>query len=411
MNLELLKKYAHLIVKVGANVQYGQRVQITSEIDQATLVKEVTEECYKAGASKVDITWTYGAVNRLNYQYASTEELSTVSKWEEEKARQMTEDLPVRIFIDSEDPDELSGISSDKISEVTKCRASVLKKYRDEIDGKHQWLIVGAASPAWAKKVFPQDTEEEAVEKLWNAIFKCCYMDLDEDSVTVWENHTNTMTTKAAWLNEQNFVKLIYKSANGTDFQVDLIPNSKWSGAKDCNHNNNSYYVPNLPTEEVFNSPMRGKCEGRLVSTKPLSWGGQLIDHFYVDFKDGKVSDCHAEIGEETLKKMFAIDEGASMLGEVALVPKESPINRSGIMFFNTLFDENACCHVAVGRGFGEVIEGYIDMSDEELKEIGINDSLIHVDFMVGSDDLDITGIKADGTQVPVFRNGTWANN
>ncbi len=409
MNEVLIKKYAQLIARVGANIQKGQKVRLWAEVDQVPLATAVVEECYKAGAARVEVIWSCGAMNRLDYQYASAEELGTVAEWEEARARQMTEDLPVRIFIESADPDELNGISADMISTVTRMRAKVLKKYRDEIDGKHQWLIVAAASKEWAAKVFPEDDSETAVEKLWKAILDCVYLSEDTDPVSVWEEHTNLMTEKSKWLNEQKFTHLIYKSSNGTDFKVELIPGALWSGAKDYNHTNQTYYVPNLPTEEVFTSPMRGRCEGRLVSTKPLSWSGQLIDRFTVDFKDGKVVDCHAEVGEDTLKKMFAMDEGASMLGEVALVPKESPINQSGLMFYNTLFDENACCHVAVGRGFGEVIEGFIDMTDEELYEIGINDSLIHVDFMVGSDDLNITGVCEDGREVPVFVNGTWA--
>ena len=271
------------------------------------------------------------------------------------------------------------------------------------------WLIVAAPSPAWARKVFPGEPEDIAVEKLWNAIFDCLYLKEGEDVEKIWQAHCDRMTQKANWLNEQAFRKLHYTSKNGTDFTVELIPDAKWSGAGDINHMNNTFYVPNMPTEEVFTSPMRGKCEGRLVSTKPLSWSGQVINNFTVDFKDGKVVDCHAEQGEEVLKKMFAMDEGAAMLGEVALVPKESPINQSGLMFFNTLFDENACCHVAAGAGFSEVLDGFMDMSDEEILAKGINDSLIHVDFMVGSDDLHIVGIHEDGSETDVFVNGTWA--
>ena len=409
MDKKMFEKYARLIVRVGANVQEGQKVRLHADVEQAMLATMVVEECYKAGAARVEMNWMCGPINKLDYTYATAEELGTVQAWEEERTRQMTEDYPVRIFIESSDPDELNGISADKISTVTKMRNHILKKYRNMIDGKHQWLIVAAASPAWAKKVFPGEETEVAVEKLWNAIFDCVYLNKDTDIVEEWKAHTDLMTAKGIWLTEQNFKELRYKSSNGTDFKVELIPGAKFAGAKEFNHIKELYFVPNLPTEEVFTTPMRGRCEGRLVSTKALSWSGQLIDEFVVDFKDGKVCDCHAKVGEDTLKKMFAIDEGSSMLGEVALVPKESPINRSGLMFFNTLFDENACCHVAVGRGFGEVIDGFIDMTEEELYEKGINDSLIHVDFMIGSEDLDITGIRQDGTEVPVFRNGTWA--
>ena len=396
MNQKLLKEYARLLVKVGANVQKGQWVRLQAEVDQAPLAEAITEACYEAGAKYVELLWSCGSIDRLHYQHASVETLGTVLPWEEARAKQMTVDFPVRIFIASADPDELEGIPADILSSVSRMRAQVLK-------------IAAAASPKWAKKVFPHESEEIAVEKLWQAILSCVYLTGKVDGETVWKQHTQRMAQKAAWLNQQEFVRLEYKSANGTDFSVDLIPGAKWAGAGDVNHCNGAFYVPNMPTEEVFTSPMKGACQGRLVSTKPLSWSGQIIDRFVVDFQDGRVVSCQAEIGEEALKKMFTIDQGASMLGELALVPKESPVNRSGLMFYNTLFDENACCHVAVGQGFGEVLEGFIEMSQEEIHDKGVNDSVIHVDFMIGSDDLNITGFRADGSAAPVFVNGTWA--
>lgn len=409
MDKNMLSEYAKLMVKVGANVQKGQKVRLYAEVDQYELATLVAKECYNAGASYVEMFWSCGAVERLHYENASVETLGTVLSWEEERQKQMVKDLPARIFIESADPDELSGIPADVISTVGRMRSKVLKKYRDEIDGKHQWLIVAAASPKWAKKVFPDDDSDTAVEKLWNAIFSCVYLDGNKNWEQVWKQHTDTMREKADWLNSKRFKSLRYNSSNGTDFTVQLIPGAKWCGAADINRVNGAAYVPNMPTEEVFISPMKGKCEGRLVATKPLSWSGNLIDGFEVEFTNGRVSGCKAKQGEEILKKMFAMDNGASMLGEVALVPKESPINRSGLLFMNTLFDENACCHVAVGEGFQEVIEGAENMTLDKIHALGVNDSIIHVDFMIGSDDLDITGICEDGTEIPVFRNGTWA--
>jgi aminopeptidase len=408
MNQEILRRYAHLIVRTGANVQAGQKVEITIQVDQAALAEELTRECYEAGARLVELKWQCDATERLDYQYASVETLGTVLPWEDERGKQQVKDLPVRIFIMSEDPDALNGIDASVLSQVSQMRQKVLKKYRDALDGKHQWCIAAAASPKWAQKVFPKENAETATEKLWDAILSCVYLDTGRDPVEVWAEHNQTMTQKAQWLNEQKFVRLAYHSSNGTDFTVGLIPEAKWSGAGDVNHNNGAYYVPNMPTEEVFTSPMKGDCEGTLVATKPLSWSGQLIEDFSVTYQNGRVVSCQAKKGEEILTKMFAMDEGAAMLGEVALVPKESPVNRSGLLFYNTLFDENACCHVAAGHGFSEVLEGFIDMTAEEIQAKGVNDSLIHVDFMVGSDDLSITGYQADGTAVPVFRNGTW---
>lgn len=404
-----LERYARLAVRLGANVQPGQRVRLTAGVEQAALVTAVTEECYRAGASRVELFWEYGPVSKLHYQYAQPQELGTVRPWEEARAQEMVEELPVRIFIESADPDELAGIPADVLSTVAQMRGRVLKKYRDAIDGRHQWLIIAAASPEWARKVFPELPEAEAVERLWQAIFDCTYMNEPGDPVEIWRRHTAEMTARAKWLNEQAFRRLEYKSANGTDFSVELIPGAKWGGAGDINHENGAFYVPNMPTEEVFTSPMRGKCSGRLVATKPLSWSGQLIRDFTVDFADGRVCGCSAAEGEDTLREMFAMDAGASMLGELALVPKESPINRSGLLFYNTLFDENACCHVAVGEGFGEVLEGFTDMTKEERTARGINDSLIHVDFMIGSDDLAVTGYREDGSAEAIFWDGSWA--
>ncbi len=410
MNHQLLEQYARLIVRTGANVQPGQKVEITVQVDQEELARLVTKEAYEAGARIVELKWQSDAVDYLHYQYAKTEELGKVLPWEEARSKQQVEDLPVRIFIESGDPDALKGVDPGKLSQVRQMRQKVLKQYRDALDGKHQWAIAAAASPSWAKKVFPDDDEAAAVEKLWKAIFDCVYLDTGRDAAEVWAEHTASMTEKANWLNQQQFVRLEYKSANGTDFTVGLIPGARWDGAGDINHTNGVFYIPNMPTEEVFTSPMRGVCEGTLVATKPLSWSGQLIEDFSVTYKDGKVVSCRAKKGEETLTRLFHMDEGAAMLGEIALVPKESPINRSGLLFYNTLFDENACCHVAAGEGFIEVLDGFLDMTKEEAVARGINDSIIHVDFMVGSEDLCITGYCADGSAVPIFVNGTWAD-
>ena len=329
--------------------------------------------------------------------------------WEEAKAKQMVEDLPCRIYIASEDPDALAGISPDKLSFVGRSRARVLKPYRNAIDGKHQWTIAAYPSEKWAKKCFPEDEAETAVQKLWDAVLKTVRIDGEHDPVAAWKAHSDFITAKAAWLNEQGFRYLRYRSANGTDFRVELIPGASWEGAGAVNKVNGAVYIPNMPTEEIFTSPLAGSCEGTLVSTKPLSWNSQLIENFSITFANGKAVSCKAEKGQELLEKMIAMDENACMLGEVALVPKESPVNQCGFLFYETLFDENACCHVALGAGFKEVLPDGDDLSTEEAKARGINDSIIHVDFMVGSDDLAIDGVRADGTSVPVFRDGTWA--
>lgn len=408
MTEEILQKYAELIVKCGVNVQKGQQVIVVSDIEQADLVVKVVEESYKQGAAFVTVDWTNTKVDLLHYQYGETEELSKVYPHVEAKWQWRTDVLPCMIYIESEDPDAYAGADIEKMSAVRAGKMKVIKKYRDAMENKYQWVIVAAAGKAWAKKVFPELDEQAAVDKLWDAILTCVRMDNGKDPIAEWDKHNKNFVAKCDWLNSLKLKKLHYESSNGTNFEVELIKTAAFMGGGEYSLQN-IYYNPNMPTEEIFTSPMRGKAEGRLVATKPLSWQGQLIENFYVDFKNGKAVGVHAEKGQEVLEKMIAMDEGAAYLGEIALVPKESPINTSGILFFNTLFDENAACHVALGHGFTNVLEGFENMTLEETIEAGVNDSVIHVDFMVGSDDMSIDGYTEDGRVVPIFRNGTWA--
>ena len=405
----LLQKYAELIVRTGANVQPGQVVQLSVSVEQHEFAARMIEECYKAGAKKVNVDWLYDAQSRLNFQYADQDVLSQVLPWEEAKMKQMVEDLPCRIFIASDDPDAMNGIDPQKLSAVAQGRSRVLKPYRNAIDGKHQWVIAAYPSVKWARKCFPALSDDQAVDKLWEAILRTVRVREDNDPVAAWKAHTDFIEEKAAWMNAQGFSSLRYKSANGTDFTVELIPGAKWEGAGAFNTVNGAFYIPNMPTEEIFTSPMAGKCEGTLVAVKPLSWNSQLIENFSITFKDGRAVSCRAEKGQELLEKMIRMDENAAMLGELALVPKESPVNQCGFLFYETLFDENACCHVALGMGFKEVLPGGDDMTVAQAQEQGVNDSIIHVDFMVGADDLSIDGVRPDGTTEPIFRNGTWA--
>ncbi len=406
---DVLKQYARLIARTGANVQKGQVVNLTISVDQHDFAAMVIEACYQAGAKLVNVEWRSDKQMRMNFTYASEETLSEVLPWEEEKQKQMVKDLACRIFVASEDPDALAGLDPAKLSAVMRARGRVMKPYRNAIDGKHQWCIAAIPSEKWAKKCFPNLSGEEALQKLWDAVLATVRVTEDGDAVTAWREHTDFITRKANWLNAQGFTKLRYKSANGTDFECGLIPGAHWEGAGAVNSENGAFYIPNMPTEEIFTSPMAGDCRGTLVSTKPLSWNSQLIESFSVTFEGGRAVSCKAEKGGELLEKMISMDETACMLGELALVPKESPVNRCGFLFYNTLFDENACCHVALGRGFKEVLPGGDDLSVEEAQKRGVNDSLIHVDFMVGSDDLSIAGIRPDGSETPIFVHGTWA--
>ena len=407
INETLLRKYAELIVRTGANVQPGQVVQLTASVEQHAFAHLVIEECYRAGAKKVNVDWTSDVHSRLDLLNADRETLSETLPWEEAKLQQMVKDLPCRIFIESEDPDAMDGVDPEKLSAVAQSRAKVRKPYRDAIDGKHQWVIAACPSLKWAKKVFPEAEDPERL--LWEAILKTVRVGADNDPVAEWRKHSETIAQKAEWLNAQGFTELRYRSANGTDFRVSLIPEARWEGAGAVNALNGAFYIPNMPTEEVFTSPMAGKCEGTLVAVKALSWNSQLIEGFSITFKDGRAVSCRAEKGQELLEKMIHMDEGAAMLGEVALVPRESPVNQCGFLFYETLFDENACCHCALGAGFKEVLPGGDDLTAEEAQARGINDSIIHVDFMIGADDLAIDGIRPDGTAAAIFRNGTWA--
>lgn len=408
MKRSTIKKYAKLIVRIGANVQKGQSVVVSCSVDQADFCALVVDECYKAGAKYVTVNWSYDKVTRLHYRNESIRTLSTVLKWQEEKMKWMADELPCRIHIVSEDPDGLKGVDPTKMQKVQVSRYKVTKPYSEAMESRHQWTIAAVPGEAWAKKVFPNLRKSQAVEKLWQAILESVYVTDDNDPIEVWNKVNADFISRCEQLNKDRFEYLQYKSSNGTDFKVWLMPQSKWCGGGEYDLNGH-YFNPNMPTIEVFTTPMKGKAEGRLVSTKPLSFRGQLIENFSFDFKDGRVVNCEAEKGKEILEKMITADEGASMIGEVALVPQDSPISNQNILYYETLFDENASCHIALGRGYNECVEGYDKMSAEELKELGVNESMIHVDFMVGAPDLSIIGHTFDGRDIEVFKNGNFA--
>lgn len=403
-----LKRYAELIVRLGANVQKGHKVIIRISVDQYEFAHMLVEECYKAGASRVTVDWDDAAKSRLDYSYADEEVLGTLLPWEFAKLEQMEKDLPCMIRILSDDPGAMEGIDSKKLAAVMQRRAAASKPYNDRMMGRYHWVAAAVPSKGWAKKCFPDDTEEEAFSKLWDAILTTTRMNGPEDPLEAWNRHLGALKARTEWLNAQNFTSLVYKADNGTDFRVELIPGGLWVSAVQMSSLTGAEYLPNMPTEEIFTTPFAGKAEGTLVSSKPLSWNGGIIDNFSITFEKGRAVSCHAQKGQDLLEFMLGMDEGAARLGEVALVPFESPINECGFLFYNTLFDENAVCHVAVGRGFPEVLEDGENISPEERTERGINDSMIHVDFMVGTRDLMIKGVRADGSETVIFENGTW---
>lgn len=412
MKKSVLRKYAKLIAKVGANVQKGQGVFIYAEAEHHEFAAMVLEECYKLGAKYVHVEWSCQATVKPHYKYQSLETLCYVPKYVIEKLKFMTEEYPCRIVLIGEDPDGLRGVDIAKMQQARIASYKKTKKYIDKLESMHQWTIAAIPNAAWAKKVYPDLRKSRAIEELWKNILATVHVSDDpaNDPIAEWDAHNENFKKRCAWLNAQKFDYVTYKSANGTDFRADLIPQGQWCGGGETTKQG-VYFNPNLPTEEIFTSPMAGKAEGKLVSTKPLSYQGQIINHFWIRFENGKAVEWDAEEGRELLDRMLTMDEGAGKLGELALVPKNGPIDRCGVLFYETLFDENASCHVAVGRGFNDCIEGYLEMEDvnEECRKLGINDSMIHVDFMVGADDLCITGYK-NGKAVPIFVNGTWAD-
>ena len=405
MEEKLLRDYARLIAQTGGHVVKGDEVWIEAELDQPEFIYMVVEECYKCGAKEVVVRWSYDQLVKLHYKYMTLGNLSKLPPYSLARFKYMAKKLPTRIYIMSEDPDGLKGVNQMKMAKSQARIYPKIKKYRDLADGKYKWCIAGVPGKAWAKKVFPDLPEEEAMEKLWEAILKTSRVD-GNDPVENWNKHNAFLVEKRKQLKELDLRKLYYKASNGTDFEVELIPGISWgAGIEDAP--NKGSFNPNIPSEEVFTTPMAGHCEGTLVASKPLSYNGELIEDFSVTFKNGKVSEVHAKKNQKLLEQMIAMDEGASMLGEVALVPYTSPINQSGILFFNTLYDENAACHVALGMGFKELLD--INLSTEEAKAKGINDSMIHVDFMVGTKDLDIVGVDAKGQKHQIFKDGEWA--
>lgn len=407
MKKSVLKKYAELIVKVGANVQKGQDVQIYVNVDQEELANYVVQYCYKQGANYVTVNWISDKVSNTQYKKASVKALSTIPEWRIEKEKYINKTLPIAIFIESSSPDAMKGVNQAKLAKVNKAVYPVLKPFRDERENKYQWVVVGAASKEWAKKVFPELSPKKAVEKLWEKILETARC--TDDPIKAWEEHNADLEKRSKYLSSLDIDYLHYESKNGTNFKVWLMPDVHWTAGGERTQGTRRYFNPNLPTEECFTSPWKGKAEGKVVSTKPLSYNGELIEDFEITFKGGKAVEVKAKKGQELLEHMIAQDEGACMLGEVALVPYDSPINNTGILFYNTLFDENAACHLALGHAFTHLRNNYEKYSYQELVDYGFNDSSIHVDFMIGSKDLNITGYTRDGKKVAIFRDGNWA--
>ncbi|HGM3506405.1 TPA: aminopeptidase [Clostridioides difficile] len=408
MNLNRnLEKYAELAIKVGVNIQPGQSLLIKSPIECADFARNALKEAYKCGAKNVYIEWSDEESTLIKYLYAPDEVFHEFPKWTAEQYVDIAKEGGAFLSVYAQNPDLLKDVDPERVANFQKASGKALKEWRSyTLTDKCKWSIVSVPTKDWAKKVFPNLSEDKAIEKLWYAIFKCSRVD-GQDPIKAWEEHNENLKSRMDFLNKNNFKTLKYKSSK-TNLTLDLPKGHIWLSGASKDPNGISFN-PNIPTEEIFGMPHKFKVNGTVYSTKPLVYGGNIIDNFFLTFKDGKIIDFSAEKGFETLKKLIETDEGSHYLGEVALVPYNSPISDTNTIFYNTLYDENASCHFAIGSAYKTCLEGGNNLKDEELDEYGVNDSLTHVDFMVGSADMDIIGETYDGKQIQIFKNGNWA--
>lgn len=401
-----LDKYAELAIKIGVNLQKGQTLVINAAIDAAEFVRLAVKKAYEAGALNVIVNWSDDIVSKTKYDLAPDEAFKEYPEWRAKEQEDLVKKGAAFMSVVSSSPDLLKGVNPERIANFNKVAGKALSKFRQAIQSdKISWTVVAAASPAWAAKVFPNASSDQQVSLLWDAIFKAVRID-SEDPVAAWKKHDENLHEKVRYLNEKRYAKLHYQ-APGTDLIIELPKNHLWCGAGSINEEGVEF-MANMPTEEVFTVPLKTGVNGTVASTKPLSYGGNIIDRFSITFENGKIVDVKAEEGEEILKSLVETDEGSHYLGEVALVPYNSPISQSNILFFNTLFDENASNHLAIGSAYAFCIEGGKSMTSEELKAHGLNESITHVDFMIGSAEMDIDGITENGKREPIFRNGNW---
>ena len=403
-----LDRYATLLVRKGAAIKPGQELVLQAPVERADFVRRVVAAAYRAGAGHVTVLWGDDEVSRLTYENVDIDWFRTVPAWEREQLNSLAEAGAAFLFLDGSDPAALKGIDPAKPATRRKARNEQCKSFRDGMDfGRNMWCIAGVPVAAWARTVSPDLSEAEAVYRLWVAILSTSRADGD-DPESAWETHNASFEKKKRFLNERRFDALRYRSSNGTDLVVGLAKNHIWDGGAGRTQSGVVFF-PNIPTEEVFTSPDRNRADGIVHSALPLAHGGQLIRDFWLRFEGGRVVEFGAAEGEDVLRQIIEADEHSASLGECALISKNTPIRQTETLFFNTLFDENASCHLALGMGFPECVKGGLDMNKDELLAAGINQSVVHVDFMIGTDDMDIWGVAEDGTETPVFVNGQWA--
>lgn len=402
-----LEKYAELGVKIGVNIQPGQTLVVNAPISAAEFVRLVTILAYEAGAKNVHVEWGDEELTKIKFEKAPDEAFKEYPMWKAKGYEDMANEGCAFLFIVSNNPDLLKGIDPSRIATANKTSSKALEKFREyTMSDRVSWSILAVPSKEWAKKVFPNVEESEQINKLWDAIFSATRID-QEDPILAWKEHDENLQKRLELLNERNYKKLYYKGP-GTDLSIELPEDHIWLGGASKN-DKDTYFFANIPTEEVFTLPFKTGINGVVSSTMPLNYAGTLIENFSLTFKDGKIIDFTADEGYETLKHLIETDEGSHYLGEVALVPHDSPISNLNTIFYNTLFDENASCHLAIGNAYTPCIKDGSNLSKEELVEKGANSSLTHVDFMVGSNKLNIDGERADGTIEAIFIEGNWA--
>ncbi|MCL2806748.1 MAG: aminopeptidase [Coriobacteriia bacterium] len=403
-----LEKYAELIISSGCNLQPGQELLLSASTDSCEFARMVTAEAYKQGARRVTVRFADEKISRLHFEHCALEVFKDFPEWQALLSNSMAEKGAAFLSIISDDPLAMVGIDQSKLVEHSRSSYEACKPFQQAIaEGKLVWCIVAAAAPQWAQHVFPQLSAEEAVDKLWQAIFSAVRVNT-ADPLAAWQQHRKSFDARKAWLNSQHFDRLHFHSELGTNLVVGLNEKGLWQGGGDITTSGTEFF-PNMPTEEIFTTPNRLRAEGIVYSSMPLIHYGSPIKDFSLSFKNGKVVDCSAKVGQDVLEAILSIDKGATRLGECALVPWDSPIQQSGILFFNTLFDENASCHLALGKGFSDCFEGGQKLSEDELEAVGVNKSATHVDFMIGTANMSITGIKPDGHELPIFSKGNWA--
>lgn len=408
INNNLLEKFAKLAVVIGANVQKDQTVFVNSSTETKELARAIVKQAYLAGAKRVTVNWNDDYVSNYGYKHMSVETLEDIPQWYIDKMQAFIDNNGCVISIVSPIPDIQKDVDPMKIQKAGIASSKALGFYRDHMMGsKSQWTIVAAPNEVWAKKVFPELEEKEAVAKLWDAILEASRVTEDNDPIADWNQHNKELLDHNTILNNYRFETLYFKNSLGTDISIKLVDDHIWAGGGEHTPQG-ILFNPNIPTEENFTMPHKFGVNGKVVATKPLDYQGKLIEDFWLEFKDGKVVNFDARVNKDSLESLVNFDEGSAYIGEIALLSYDSPIQNSGILFYNTLFDENASCHIALGRAYTINIEGGVEMPLDELKEKGYNHSLTHVDFMFGSKDLQIKGVTKDGKEVVIFKDGNY---